>query len=134
MPDLEARAARFLPNQRAIVWEGDAATFQFTFVSRSAEDVLGYPASRWTTEPTFWADIVVHPRDRNDAIAYCALATGQGRDHDFVYRAVAADGRVVWLHDVVRVVMGPKGVAQRLRGIMLDVTEAIEVAEPLLAQ
>jgi PAS domain-containing protein len=96
MPLLEQRAEELL-GDRAIVWEGDAATFQVSYVGRAAEVLLGYPASRWTTEPAFWAETVVHPEDRDDAVAYCALATGQARDHDFVYRAIAADGRVVWL-------------------------------------
>lgn len=106
-----------------IVWEGDAQTFQFSYVNGAATRILGYPADRWTTETTFWADIVVHPDDRDDAIAYCALATGKGRDHRFEYRARAADGRLVWLRDFVQVVVGPRGVPQRLRGIMLDITE-----------
>lgn len=104
------------------MWEGDAQTFQFSFVSDSAERILGYPVSRWTKEPTFWADIVVHPDDRSDAIAFCALATGKCRDHNFVYRALSADGRIVVLHDIVKVILGPKRIARTLRGIMLDVT------------
>ena len=31
-----------------IVWEADAQTFQFTFVSPQAERILGYPCSQWT--------------------------------------------------------------------------------------
>ena len=64
----------------------------------------------------------MHPDDRDDAIAYCALCTGKGEDHDFDYRAIASDGRTLLLHDVVKVVKGDKGIAARLRGIMLDVT------------
>lgn len=123
MTALEQRARETLPEFDVIVWEGDAQTFEFTFVSASAEAVLGYPCRRWLTEPTFWCDTVVHPQDRNDAIAYCALATGQGRDHDFVYRALASDGRTVWLHDIVRVVIGAKGIAQHLRGVMTVIQE-----------
>ena len=120
---IEHRAKQLLPDQRHIVWEGDAQTFQFTFVGGAAEEILGHPASRWTTEPTFWADIVVHPEDRNDAIAFCALATGKGADHDFQYRALCADGRTVRLHDVVKVVKGARGVAERLRGIMIEIPD-----------
>jgi hypothetical protein len=58
-------------------------------------------------------------RELLEAVAYCALATGQCRDHDFVYRAVARAGRVVRLHDVVRVYIGSKGVADRIRGVMI---------------
>lgn len=123
MEDLEARAERLLPGHRAIVWEGDAATFQFGYVGRAAERLLGYPTARWTSEPTFWADVVVHPEDRDHAVAYCALCTGKGLDHDFVYRARAADGRDVRLHDIVRVIKGSKGIATRLRGVMLAVDD-----------
>jgi PAS domain-containing protein len=127
---VEHRAKKLLEGQRPIVWEGDAQTFQFGFVSGHAQAVLGYPASRWIEEPTFWADIVVHPDDRNDAIAYCALATGKGIDHDFKYRARAADGRTVVLHDIVKVIKGRRGVAERLRGIMVEVPESTDDKRP----
>jgi PAS domain-containing protein len=123
MPAVERRALDLLPEFRPIVWEGDAQTFQFHYVGGAAEAILGHPSSRWVEEPTFWTDTVVHPEDRNDAIAYCAMATGNGRDHDFQYRARSADGRVVLLHDIVKVVKGKRGVAERLRGIMIEIPE-----------
>lgn len=122
MTDVERRAHEHLQGMDVVVWEGDASTFQFSFIGENAERLLGYPRDRWTTEATFWADSVVHPEDRNDAIAFCALATGQSRDHDFIYRAVADDGRVVWLHDIVKVIRGPRGIPERLRGVMIDLT------------
>src|SRR5881628_2277373 len=39
-----------------IVWEADATTFQFSFVSNQAERILGEPVARWLSEPTFWKD------------------------------------------------------------------------------
>ena len=117
-----ALRAPTLFDRPAIVWEGDAQTFAFTYVSKSAESVLGHPAKRWITEATFWVDAVVHPDDREDAVAYCALATGQCLDHAFVYRGQTADGRTLWLADYVQVIRGPRGVADRLRGIMIDIT------------
>lgn len=128
MPELERRAQEELPEHEVIVWEGDATTFQFLYVSASAEDLLGYPRTRWTQEMSFWTDVVVHPEDRDDAVAYCALCTGKNQDHAFVYRAVAADGTVVVLQDIVRVVIGRRGVASRLRGVMIVVPDA-EVQE-----
>jgi PAS domain-containing protein len=116
------RAARLLPDLDAIVWQGDPQTFQFNFVSEQAERVLGYPVARWK-EDGFWARTIVHPDDQDDAIAYCALATGQCLDHDFQYRARASDGRIVVLHDVVHVITGARGVATALRGIMLPVPQ-----------
>ena len=121
MPLLEERAAALLEGRGAIVWECDASTFVFSFVSRSAEDVLGFPASRWTDEPTFWADVVLHADDREGAVSYCVAETQECRDHDFDYRARAADGTVVKLRDYVRVVAGPDGRPERLRGVMIAV-------------
>ncbi len=121
-----SRSAELFGDAPIIVWEGDAQTFQFSFVSASAEAVLGHAVERWTNEATFWADHVVHPDDRDDAIGYCALATGKGRDHAFEYRALAADGATVRLVDYVQVVMGQRGVAERLRGIMIDVSAVAE--------
>lgn len=120
---LEQRAAEILSDRRTIVWEGDAQTFQFSYVGGQAEEILGYPRRRWTDEPAFWAETVVHPEDRDEAVAFCALATGKCQDHDFVYRAVRPDGSVVWLHDIVQVIRGRKGVPERLRGVMIDITD-----------
>ncbi|HEU0015966.1 MAG TPA: PAS domain-containing protein [Longimicrobium sp.] len=122
MDALERRAAELLPGADAIVWEGDPATFEFTYVGRAAERVLGYPLGRWR-EPGFWAETVVPPDDAPDAVAFCALATGQGQDHDFQYRAVTAAGRVVRLHDVVVVLRGARNVPERLRGIMIPLPD-----------
>jgi PAS domain S-box-containing protein len=116
-----ARAARVL-GPDAIVWEGDASTFAFTYVNAAAERVLGYPARAWTGGATFWADSVVHGEDRDEAIAYCALATASCSDHRFEYRARTAEGRVIWLRDYVQVILGSRRVPERLRGVMIDVT------------
>lgn len=130
---VEHRAKQLLADLRPIVWEGDAQTFQFGFVGGAAEEVLGYPACRWTDEPTFWTDVVVHPDDRNDAIAFCAVATGKCMDHDFQYRARGRDGRTVRLHDIVKVIKGRRGVAERLRGIMVELPEETGPETPFSA-
>jgi len=104
-----------------IVWEADASTFQFTFVSQQAERLLGYPLSRWLDEPNFWREHV-HPADREWVTDLCTGATRESRSHDFEYRMIAADGGVVWLRDIVKVV-SEHGQPSRLRGIMIDITE-----------
>jgi PAS domain S-box-containing protein len=110
-----------------IVWEADAATFRFTFVSPQAERILGYPAEQWLSEPDFWR-AHTHPDDVGWCSTLCRDATARGCDHSFEYRMLAADGRVVWLHDVVTVKAEPGGQV-RLRGIMLDVTERRRLEE-----
>ena len=103
-----------------IVWEADAATFQFTFVSPRAERLLGYRLARWIEEPTFWAEHI-HPEDRETAVHYCVSCTRGNRDHEFEYRMLAADGRTIWLRDIVTVV-SESGRPVKLRGLMVDIT------------
>jgi PAS domain S-box-containing protein len=113
-----------------IVWEADAETFVFSFVSKQAERILGYPVEEWLEQPTFWKDHL-HPEDRDWAVQFCAKATAEKHSHDFEYRMIAADGRVVWLRDLVTVVV-EAGHVRRLRGVMVDMTQR-KRAESLLA-
>ncbi|MDX2171069.1 MAG: PAS domain-containing protein [Deltaproteobacteria bacterium] len=121
----QRQLARLVGDVDGIVWEADAATLTFTFVSPQAERVLGYPAGDWLND-SFWL-AHVHPEDRDAAVACCSAATARGENHTFEYRMRGADGRVVWIRDIVTVVAEP-GAPVRLRGIMLDVTaqKAIE--------
>jgi PAS domain S-box-containing protein len=114
----------------AIVWEADAQTWKFHFVSQRAEQILGYPVRRWLEEPDFWTQ-VIHPDDRDWAVRLCKAACQQCADHDFEYRAVAADGRVLWLRDIVYVVTNQAGMADRLRGVMFDVTRTKQLEADL---
>ena len=108
-------------NIDGIVWEGDATTFETTFVSSQAERILGYPAKDWTLPGQFWQNHL-HPEDREKAVGFCRERVQRGAAYDQEYRMIAADAREVWIHDYVAVVLeGGKPVA--LRGVMVDVTE-----------
>lgn len=112
-----------------IVCEVDAQTYQFTFVSKRAEQLLGYPVAQWLAEPTFWQDHL-HPEDRDRAVAFCSQATAEKRNHQFEYRMLAADGRTVWLRDLVTVVVEHDRPV-KLQGLMLDITERKRSEEEL---
>ncbi len=112
----------------AIVWEMDAASGSFSYVSRRATELLGYPIERWLTEPGFWSDVVLHPEDREWALELRIRAAREARDHAFEYRARTADGRTLWLRDLVRV---EPGEAPLLRGVMVEITEQKRTEEKL---
>jgi len=118
----EQRYRDLIQGLDAIVWEADARTFAFSFVSRRAETVLGFPVERWLREPDFWVTRI-HPDDREAALRGMREALAAGRDHEFEYRAVAADGREVWLRDIVRVVKDGDEPIRTLRGLTVDLTE-----------
>ena len=104
----------------AIAWEADAQTCELLFISQRAERVLGYPLERWLREPTFWRDHL-HADGRDRAVALRTTATAATRSYDVEYRMVSADGRIVWLRDIVTVVREGSRPA-RLRGVMVDIT------------
>lgn len=110
-----------------MVWEADAETFRFTFVSEQAEQILGYPRGRWTEESDFWANHI-HPEDREWAIRFCAKATREKKPHRFEYRMFAADGRILWFGDIVTVIV-ENDKAIKLRGVMIDITQRREAEE-----
>lgn len=115
---------------RAVFWEADAQTFHFTYVSPQAEELLGYPTTRWLKEPDFWI-AHIHPEDRAQTVAYCRETTDRGEDHDITYRMIHANGRVVWIRDIITVVPDAQGRPYRLRGLLLDVTEEQETRQEL---
>lgn len=117
----QQKYASLVDSLDGIVWEADARTFAFNFVSHQAERLLGYPVERWLTEPTFWKDHI-HPDDQEWVVNFCVQSTQEKRPHDFEYRMLAADGRIVWLRDIVTVMVENDHPA-RLRGVMIDITE-----------
>ena len=116
----------------AIVWEADPETFQFLFVSGHAEAVLGYPVRQWIDEPDFWRRHT-HPGDVQWCTEFCLDSVRNGRDHQFEYRMIAADGHVVWLRDVVTVERCANG-ETRMRGFMTDITERKTAEEAVRAR
>ncbi len=104
---------------RAIPWEVDLSAWRFTYVGPQAEEILGYPPEAWY-EKEFWLDHL-HPDDREWAQQFCKASTSRLEDHDFEYRMIANDGRVVWIRDSVNVITDA-GNPTLLRGFMFDIT------------
>ena len=127
---VEQRFHELVDGIGSIVWEADPQTFQFSFVSQSAERVLGSPLRRWLEEPGFWPGLI-HPEDREAALAARREAVAKGEDHRCEYRAMAADGRAVWIEDIAHVVRDASGAALQLRGLMVDITDRHEAQEGL---
>lgn len=125
----ESRNSQLVESIQAIVWRADPQTFRFSYVSPEAEALLGFPVGRWIEDPAFWPSRI-HPEDRDRALAYCIASTAAGQDHTIEYRMIAADGRIVWLRDIVRVVM-ERDRPRELVGVMVDVTDRKRAEEEI---
>ncbi|MBD0388545.1 MAG: response regulator, partial [Nostoc sp. C3-bin3] len=83
-------------------------------------EILGYPLSDWYIDD-FWAKHM-HPEDQEWAIQYCQESSLSQNNYEFEYRMLTADGRVVWLYDIVNVVRDEDR-PQLLHGFMIDITD-----------
>ncbi|MEJ2590204.1 MAG: PAS domain S-box protein [Candidatus Thiodiazotropha sp.] len=117
--DREAQYRSLVESTSAILFSLDAASLRFNFVSPEAETLLGYPVGQWLESPGFWREHL-HPDDRERVWEQRASATQNRQDHNFEYRMIAADGRIVWLQDITRVVVDERQV--KLVGVMIDIT------------
>jgi diguanylate cyclase (GGDEF)-like protein/PAS domain S-box-containing protein len=103
-----------------IVWEADAITLDFTFVSQKIEKLLGYSMKDWL-RPIFWKDHL-HSDDHVWSLEYYVASMLQLESHHVEYRFITKEGRVIWLRDFVTVV-AEQDMPRYLRGIMVDITD-----------
>ena len=122
----EARHRRLVESLNVIPWELELATQRFVYVGPQAERLLGHPLAAW--RDMAWWEATIHPEDRAAAVRFCADAVERGADHEFEYRMIAADGRAIWIRDIVTVIREDDGPG-RLRGVMIDQTEKQHAAE-----
>ncbi len=131
LTELEARDEFFAPIP-GVVWQYDPVARRFTYVSRRAEPLLGYPREAWLEEPGFW-EARLHDSDRERAVRECASAVVEGRDHTLRYRLVHQSGRPIPIQDLACVVRRP-GATPHLRGVMREVAAPEEAEGPALDQ
>lgn len=115
------RFADLVENLHGVVWEAEAGSMAFRFVSPHAEELLGFSVHQWLDEPNFWPNHI-HPDDREATVTRRLETTAQGLAHSAEYRMIAADGRVVWVHDVVTVA-GETGMPKSVLGVIVDISK-----------
>jgi PAS domain S-box-containing protein len=112
----------------AIVWRADPVGDRFTFVSHEAEKILGYPVVEWLRQPGFRTKHV-HPGD-GDRVHRTFAEVMQGNSTELEYRMIAADGRTVWLRDLIRPIREGNRIKEVV-GVTVDITRQKEAEENL---
>jgi len=121
-PQPDQRFQTLVQTVDGIVWEADAQTLAFTFVSDQVKNILGFSSEEWLSEPNFWQNHI-YPQDRESAMHYCHMQVSDGKNHTFSYRMIHQNGRVVWIKDVVSIIF-ENNKPRWLRGLMVDITDA----------
>ncbi|HYJ59833.1 MAG TPA: PAS domain-containing protein [Actinomycetota bacterium] len=101
---------------------------RLSYVSPQIEEVLGYPAERFTGDPGFWFE-VMHPDDVERLEAMHAFDASDERPFDEEYRMRHADGHWIWVRDASVAVYAEDGSLAYFQGFMSDVTARHEAEE-----
>jgi diguanylate cyclase (GGDEF)-like protein/PAS domain S-box-containing protein len=102
-----------------------------TYVSPQIEQILGYSAQEYIDDPKLWENIL-HPDDRDEAMATYLRGRESGVPFVFEYRLFARNGRAVWFRDSAIVLTDGEGKPEYIQGVMLDITDG-KLAEERIA-
>jgi PAS domain S-box-containing protein len=103
---------------------------QTVYVNPQIEGLLGFSPRQCLAASHFWADRL-HPEDRDRAMAVRARAIAAGEPISHEYRLIAADGRVVWVHDQAFLISGADGRPVCLQGVVFDITDRVRAEKAL---
>ncbi len=132
LKDEKRRLDDLISSLPGVVWEGEydasGAPLKTVFVSEYLRELLGYAPEQWTSNPGFWASVVV-PEDREMAIASAIPPEPPDQVRITHFRMLTADQRTVWVEVRAVPVKDDHGKIVGLRGVSLDVTERVRIAE-----
>jgi PAS domain S-box-containing protein len=114
-----------------IVWSAALETLHVTFVSSSAERILGYPTEQWLNEDSFLLKYV-HRDDRARFLEVIRKAQLEKKDGELEHRFLTSDLREIWLQTGLRVVAKNDSGAYEIRGLSIDISKIKDVEERLL--
>jgi len=124
----EERLGQLLETTKILVWEAEPSTWRFTYVSKQAVEMLGYPIAQWY-KPDFLSSHI-HRSDEQRALSFCQKPPHPADHHELTFRMLARDGRVVWLQNVISV-KHENGKPTRMGGFMIDISERKRAEEAL---
>jgi len=124
----ERRFRQLVESTDVVPWTANAQDLRFTYVGPQAVKLLGFPPAHWY-EPGFWTDHV-HPDDCDWVQRQMRSVLPLGGNAKLEYRMKAADGRTVWLRNIINTV-SLEGGGAALQGFLFDITEKRQAEEQL---
>ena len=122
----EARFRTLVEQIPAITYIEDRETGAITYIIPQIERVMGYTPEEWIADPELWEECL-HPDDRDRVVAGNEADTGDTWRID--YRAIARDGRTLWLHNDAHLIHDEDGTPRYWQGVVLDITARKESEE-----
>lgn len=107
-----------------------AAAISELYVSPQIESLLGFTQKEWLEDPVLWYR-QLHAEDRERWHVEFAKTCSTAEPFASVYRFVARDGRVVWVHGHAKLVRDRDGRPLFLQGVAFDITERKRAEEQL---
>ena len=131
LADLEARYRGVIDHLPAVIYiDGARDDDPMIDVSPGIEELLGVTREDYLREGSDWTDYI-HPDDHERVVAASHLSVvNEGEFHE-EFRAVHADGRVVWVREDAVLIRDADGKAIYWLGIMLDITQLVEAKRDL---
>lgn len=125
----QARFKSLIDTIDGIVWEYNLETMSSSFISKKVENILGYTIEDYKGSPTFWEDHI-YSEDREFALGISTIVNKKYTNHDYEYRMVTKQGKVIWIRDIVNFVF-ENGKPIMSGGIMIDITIMKEAEKDL---
>lgn len=130
---LELRYRKLVEQIPAITYIFDFALARTVYISPQVERILGFPAEVWMADPGLWQRLI-HPEDAG-RVRHAILDRHDRYREPFAieYRALTADGHVVWISNHGVYLQDPEVGHWVLQGVMMDLTERREAEDALRA-
>ena len=126
----EERLNRSLHYANIGIWDWNIQTGALYWSERVAP-LFGYkPGEMETSYDAFIA--AIHPDDRSQVERSVNACVETGGDYDIEHRVLWPDGSTHWLNESGGVVYGPDGIAERMLGVVRDVTARKQAAQAVL--
>jgi diguanylate cyclase (GGDEF)-like protein/PAS domain S-box-containing protein len=113
----------------AVVWEAEFPEYRVIFVSQNVEKILGYTVEQCLTQQDIWVNNI-NPKDRAKTLVFRENAIENQQNYEVEYRMLTADGRSVWLRDIVNLIIKDSQVI-KLQGITIDISQQKQVENSL---